>query len=296
MTQPYAFSFGQSNFIAVDIDKSRAGTTVVPVAFAYNGKSIAIQGSAFCVAKVENDQAIFVTAKHVIEPILDNPEIRAHVLLPNGPETNGHRSLMGVEIFGISAAETHNDAALLIANTRKVNRLNAELFRLFVMRVKFTEPQIGQPCMALGYPQEPGTSDYKMYASRGIIEETHPTRRDRSLSTFPTFRTDALYKHGMSGGPVIDTSGRAIGLISHGYEAGEAENVTGYGACLGAILEMQVPLLDTEGKVNDTSVIQLADMGYLSSVNDPPTTLRRTDDGITLSWDGPKASDSDAEP
>jgi Trypsin-like peptidase domain len=285
MSESYKYDFGRADFIPVDIDSARLGTVIVPIAFVRDEKAVTIHGTSFCVAKFDSGEALFVTARHVVEPIIANPEIDARILLPSGPAADdGRRSLVTAPIIALAASATYSDVAVLIVDMAELNRLDKELYRLYVLPVTFAAPQIDQYCMALGYGQEPGISDYNMQASRGMVEEVHPRRRDNFLSTFPSFRTSALYKHGMSGGPIVNINGCVIGVISHGTEADEAENVVGYGASIGAILELQLVLHDVAGTSHNLSVVRLADMGYLGNREDPAITLTRADNGLTLTW------------
>jgi hypothetical protein len=241
------------------------------------------------VAKFDYGEVLFVTAKHVVEALIVNPKIRAFILLPDASVAEGGQSLLLVPIHELAAHESHNDIALLVANTKLEYGSGEKLCKIHVLRAAFDVPEIGQPCLALGYPQPPGSNDYQLQASQGVIEEIHPKRRDNTFSTFPSFRTTAFYSPGMSGGPIIDTEGRAIGVISHGNDAKEPENVVGYGACLGAILEMSLTLHDVAGVEHDLSVVQLADMGYIGDKKDSAITLVRTDDdGLILSWSNTK--------
>ena len=248
-----------------------------------------MQGSAFCVAAFESGEVVFATAKHVIDELVDNPELEAFVLLPSGLETEEERrSLIGVRVDQIALAEAYSDAALMVANPRR-SELTV-ISRLTSIPISFGQPQVGEYCMALGYPQPPGSNDYKLVASRGTIEEVHPHRRDNVMSTFPSFRTDALYKHGMSGGPIMGTNGRAIGITSHGTEADEREFIVGYGASIATIAELKLDLQDSSGAIQEVSVAQLAAMGFLGDKSEPAVTLHRADDGATLTW-APRSDD-----
>lgn len=275
----YRFSFENSDHIPVDIDAARIGTTVVPVIFVSNSESPEIQGSAFCVAKFPTGEALFITAKHVIEPLIDDSTIRACILLPAGPVAeDGMRTLIAADVISITVVDSHNDIALLVIDA------NDHRYNLISLPVTFGPPQVGQPCMALGYPQKVGQNIYEMRASVGKIEEIHPRRRDSVLANFPSFRTDGLYPPGMSGGPIVDMRGRVIGVISIGTEATSRSDVTGYGSAIGIIIEMRVSLCDYDGERKEVPVTQLADAGYLGNVKDETVTLHRSDDGVALSW------------
>lgn len=290
----YEFSFERAESIDVDIDASGLAITVVPVAFSHRG-SFSMQGTAFCVAGFISGDVIFATAKHVVSELAETRETDAFILLPRGLDTKeDRRSLIGVRIHQVALAESYSDVAFVVANPK-----NSELSVVTTLKclpVTFGPPEVGQHCMALGYPQEPGANSYEMRASRGTIEEVHPRRRDNVMSTFPSFRTNALYKPGMSGGPIIDTSGRVIGIVSHGTEAHKLENVTGYGASIGAIVEMKLDLVNNAGEIEEFAISQLADMGFLGNRRDPAVTLSRNDDGVTLTWAASDGTHGDPQP
>lgn len=286
MSNGYAFSFEHSDSISVDINGAGLSTTVVPILLRLNAVPPSIYGTAFCLAQFASGDTIFATAKHVIAELVDTQSLQAFVLLPKTLENHEDRnSLTGVTIHQIALAEGYSDVALVVANPKRSEL--PVVSDLKPLPVTFGSPQVGEYCMSIGYPQEPGSNAYEMMASRGVIEEVHPRRRDSVLSTFPSFRTNAQYKHGMSGGPIIDIRGRVIGLISHGTEADDPENVTGYGASIGAMIELKLDLEDDNGNVQEFAIPQLAEMGFLGSKKDEAITLRRDDDGVTLIWTPP---------
>jgi hypothetical protein len=103
--------------------------------------------------------------------------------LPKGLATQEERSsLIGVNIHQISLAEGYSDVALVVANPKRSELVVTSDLR--PLPVTFGPPQVGEYCMSLGYPQEPGRNDYELLASRGMIEEVHPRRRDSVMSTF----------------------------------------------------------------------------------------------------------------
>jgi S1-C subfamily serine protease len=279
----YAISFQHAEAVKVDPVASGLGATVAPVMFRKDGLLTSCVGTAFCLATLENGEVIFATARHVIDQLIDSTGIEPFLLLPSGmANEQERRSLMGVQIRQISLAETYSDVALLAANFKNGELAVADGPRW--LPITFGQPHVGQYCLALGYPQEPRAIGYDILGSRGVIEEIHPRQRDEVFSNFPSFRTTALFKPGMSGGPIIDIHGRAIGIVSHGTEADEPGFVTGYGASIAAIAELKIDLLTNEGQVEEFSIPQLTKMGILGRSDHSAVTLDRADSGVTLLW------------
>jgi S1-C subfamily serine protease len=137
--------------------------------------------------------------------------------------------------------------------------------------------------MAVGYPQEPGVIAYQMVASRGVIQEVHPRRRDSVMSTFPSFQTTALYKPGMSGGPIIDTKCRVVGVVAHGTESDDPRLVTGYGASIAGLVEFKIDLHNDDGVLQEFTFDELTKAGALQ-VGGHYVTLVRDEGGVTLDW------------
>ena len=52
--------------------------------------------------------------------------------------------------------------------------------------------------------------------SRGRVGRVFQERHDNGLLSFPCFRTDANFEHGMSGGPIFGEQGRVCGVITGG--------------------------------------------------------------------------------
>jgi hypothetical protein len=283
----YAISFQDTETVEVDLHASLLSRIVVPVIMRKNGVQAYSVGTAFCLATLENGETIFATAKHVIEQLVGTTTIEGFILLPQGLATEEERnSLVGVKIYQVSLGQAYSDAALILASIKESEL--AVTTELEWLPLTFSQPQIGQRCMALGYPQRASTSfNYTMLATQGIIEEIHPERRDETLSTFPSFRTTALFKPGMSGGPVIGENGRVIGVISHGTESDSPDVVTGYGASIAAIAELKLDLRDNDGKVQEFAVNQLVEMGILARGDHSAVTVHRADNGVTLTWHSP---------
>jgi S1-C subfamily serine protease len=86
------------------------------------------------------------------------------------------------------------------------------------------EARIGQIVLALGRPSEDGIE-----ASLGIISAIGgPVRTGRGGLLERYLRTDAIPFPGFSGGPLVDTTGRVIGLNTTGLAHGSAITIPGY--------------------------------------------------------------------
>lgn len=281
MNPIYGINFQQARSVAVDSSSSSLNRSVVPVLFRKDGQLVSVRGSAFCLAALSSGEAIFATAKHVISEYVGIVGMEIFVLLPRGLATAEERkSLSGVSIPEVSLAEAYSDVALFAVDIKRSEIKVTD--QLAWLPVTFGEPRVGQHCLALGYPQRQGLISYELLASDGVIEEVHPTMRDGSLSTFPSFRTTAAFRHGMSGGPIINEAGKVIGIISHGTEADDPSLVTGYGASIGAIIELKINLCDNAENCHEYTIPQLAEMGILAQSDEFIMTLVRANDGVTL--------------
>jgi len=118
-------------------------------------------------------------------------------------------------------------------------------------------PQIGETVLAVGFPelQCQRLDEYKqkilltegMYGAYGRIINVHPDGRSK-LNPTPVFEVECNWGHGMSGGPVFNSSGDVIGIVSRGMEfsADDPGNGIGWATCFGLIpyFTRLVPTLD----------------------------------------------------
>jgi S1-C subfamily serine protease len=80
------------------------------------------------------------------------------------------------------------------------------------------EPRVGQVVIALGRPSPEGIE-----ASLGIVSALGgPARTGRGASLESYMRTDAIPFPGFSGGPLVDTEGKVLGLNTSGLAHGAA--------------------------------------------------------------------------
>ena len=250
----FMFEYAESEVVVVDLLGSDIPTYVVPLMVQRgvddDGRA---EGSAFCIASFTSGQAIFVTARHVVECLYGHEDFRAFIVLPRGLDSDEARldpQPVPVQLVSLPP-DSFSDVALLVVNVAD-GPTPAYATHL---EVSLGEPALGQDCVGLGYPQEPerGTGQYILCAATGVIEEVHPNRRDNAMSTFPSFRTTGKYLHGMSGGPIIGANGRVIGVIAHGMDS----PTTGYGACIAGIIELRVTLRGEDGTERKVQVAEL---------------------------------------
>jgi putative serine protease PepD len=83
------------------------------------------------------------------------------------------------------------------------------------------EPQIGQQTFAIGFPLGLGKS-----ISSGIVSGVGRVLRSTTSSWLsPYLQTDAAISPGNSGGPLVDSCGQVIGMITSGISDYGAENI-----------------------------------------------------------------------
>lgn len=138
---------------------------------------------------VAADQVL--TADHVVER---EEDIR--VVLPDGSQARA----------SLAGRDPGSDLALL--------RLEGSL--AVAAEAAPQEARIGQLVLALGRPNEDG-----IQASLGVISAVGgPVRTNRGGLLERYLRTDAIPYPGFSGGPLVDTAGRVVGLNTSGLARG----------------------------------------------------------------------------
>jgi serine protease Do len=85
--------------------------------------------------------------------------------------------------------------------------------QLPALETRADPPPVGTPILAIGYP---GSS------AKAVDQSLEPSNKNGQISAHrtqqgrPFYEFSAAATHGMSGGPVVDTQGRIVGLISQG--------------------------------------------------------------------------------
>lgn len=217
-------SVSEENFLTFEAIPAGLDRSIVPIVEMaqpeVSGDPIDVVpiGTAFLIGRLPTGEALFVSARHNVPASVLEHRGNLVAMLPKASSTGPKPELQGTIVTGVSMAETSSDVALLVAPVDDTVRVPA------LTPLSLEQPQVGQNCLALGYSemvigqQVSLSADalIRLSSSRGKIEEVHPSHRDNAKITFPSFRTDALYAHGMSGGPVISAalSSHAIGIVS----------------------------------------------------------------------------------
>lgn len=183
-----------------------------------------VWGTAF---GISSDLAI--TASHVAD---DAPVLDEMALLHVGKDDTGALVRSLLPVVAVSSHGTATDAAVLSVALPVVN---GKPLRIGALRIGFAPPDIGEPCVTLGYtladpsgqPIELADVDSvvnmtpKFFSSGGTVVDHYPT--GVSLCRFPCFQVDGEVRSQMSGGPVLftDTDGMMVvrGLISSGSDS-----------------------------------------------------------------------------
>jgi S1-C subfamily serine protease len=134
---------------------------------------------------------LVLTAEHSIER---DDDIR--VVLPDGSEARA----------AIAGRDAGSDLALL--RLERPSLVPADIFQ--------GEARVGQLVLAVGRPSSEG-----IQASQGVISYIGgplQTNRGSVLNRF--YRSDAIPYPGFSGGPMVDSSGRVIGINTTGFGSG----------------------------------------------------------------------------
>jgi hypothetical protein len=130
-----------------------------------------------------------------------------------------------------------------------LNTKTGEFVRPLCMRLSPGLPEIGQPCIGLGYhkmkslPSE-APDIFKLFqsysATRGVVKEVYFPSRDARILPFPSFFTTARFDGGMSGGPIMNEHGCVIGVICSSFGADEDGEHTSFGSLIGPALLIAV--------------------------------------------------------
>lgn len=272
------FTFGQ-----IPEDLRRSIVPLVEMSRTDEGAAVITPiGTAFVIAELPSGQALLATAGHNITEGVQIGGSNLVILLPKQGANLGGLALQGLIVSGVSVAESSSDVALM------TTAINDSVARPALIPLSLEIPQVGENCLALGYSEltigEPteleANGQIRLSSSRGAIEEVFRSRRDSVKVTYPSFRTDAFYEQGMSGGPVLSSRGGAMGLVSTCMQSNDDEVPhTSHVALTAGLLELTIPEEgDTEVKVAD-----LMHAGRVR-VSGERTTVTRSGGIVKVTW------------
>lgn len=114
-------------------------------------------------------------------------------------------------------------------------------------------PKIGDEVLAIGFPilgskfdsdSARSIFEERMFGASGVVKMIHPAGTSAS-KPWPTFEIEGDWEAGMSGGPVINTLGQVVGLVSSSFAPDESGPGIGFAVNLPFIpLGLIAPELD----------------------------------------------------
>jgi serine protease Do len=146
-------------------------------------------------------------------------------------------------------------ASLTVSIQPKAGKMNST--QHIPLRVSSACPVIGETILAVGFPElncqeldedsQVSLLTEGMCGAYGIVTDVHPHGRDKSTPT-PVFEVECNWPSGMSGGPVFNSLGEVIGIVSRSFVPNDGSVGVGWAAHFGLILPFSqlVPTLDIE--------------------------------------------------
>jgi hypothetical protein len=260
--------------------------SIVPVLIRTGDEPPIGVGTAFCIGTYAHGQALYLTARHVVEAVLEGQQRQEApyciLLLPG----SGGRHRVGVTVSYLSVIEPNCDVALLRADMSTARE--PLMCGPRSMRISFERAVVHEQTLALGYPVievDAGTlsdASLELRASGGVVEAVYDAGRDGLLSPFPSFQTNSHWPNGMSGAPVLNESGDVIGVVSRGMTLVDAESY-GIAAAVAGAAELPVVLRNDAAEAVETSLSAMAEAGALMTA---PCTVTLSYEGyrLRLSW------------
>jgi serine protease Do len=141
-------------------------------------------------------------------------KIDAKYYLANGPsvEAGDHVTTTGTRANLVQAEPVYPD--------RDVALLKADVQSVPALRLATREPNAGAADYVVGYPRKGYLQEAAPFNAAVPVVLTGGHVRDRiARSNWSAIGTDADVTHGNSGGPVFDSAGDVIGVISFGTDA-----------------------------------------------------------------------------
>jgi hypothetical protein len=248
-----------------------------------------------------------ITAKHVIEGFWHKFE--SSRLVADHGSSRGYSATDKAGTFSISAFQvlpggtsgqlwsvtkivlsTFTDVAFLHL-TNPIGAVQGYQWR--AVKMSLAPPPIGARVSGFGYRsprmvvQESNDTNVSLEwhdvptTTIGEVVEVFGRRRDSSMLSFPCYRTNARFEHGMSGGPVFNDQGLLCGLICSGTET----ETDYYSHATTLWPSMGTPIdIEREGQPGGHSypVLELARDGYIRAEGWERVVLGSDEKGQTV--------------
>jgi len=258
--------------------------SVAPVLLQAEDETLIGLGTRFCVGRVDDDHALFVTAAHVMKDIDGG---KGFVALPSSVGANSATDFRCCFIERSTLFSKANDISLMVV------AIDEEADRPLSFRVDVGRPTVDGQCAAIGYPElEPGErlgSDAQAFkfgptTSRGVIEEVFPKPRG-GRTDFPSFQVGAHFPGGMSGGPVLSELGTVIGVTATGWDlASLGLAPVSYPALTGAMTQLRLALSVKGAPLQEFSVPEMVSRGWIVSAGSTCRLIPHGDEGLEILW------------
>jgi hypothetical protein len=288
--------FSGAPFVDVPGNPNPTQISIMPLVAIKNGVPERIVGTCFAVS---ND-GLALTARHSIDDALgrrlgegtfDETKFVAAIYYSNQEhETeSGRHQLGGLLPITKCIINENFDIALLHLNL-PINTITNERLPMPANPVSMKIPKVGSLCFGLGYRAaslvaaegQPNTLilDQRYSATKGIISDIHFPKRDSSMLSFPCARINARFDGGMSGGPVIDESGKVIGVVCSSFGANTDELPLSYFSLLGPALSLSIVAKHPDGAERPTFLYDLLHM----DTSDSGVKVEKLDDRIVMDF------------
>jgi len=215
-----------------------------------------------------SNTGIFVTAKHVIEDVLDKDgkpmcPICGFQLLEG--DKYAIRDIIGCQ------SNTKSDVAVGVLRPM-THKITAEPLYNKIIPLATLQPRIGSRVVTYAYPESTVELEEQLQTVElqarfydGRLEEYYPNGRDSSMLPFPCYRGSVRILGGASGGPVLDEKSRAFGVNCTGIDGTDI----GFFARINEIFALSVGDVNLNGVHRDeVSIIELAEGNKI--ICDPP--------------------------
>ncbi|MBL8555079.1 MAG: trypsin-like peptidase domain-containing protein [Phenylobacterium sp.] len=273
-------SFADGDFVDLGWHETQIG--VLPLVHIRAGV-IRPLGTCF---SITND-GLCMTARHVIEDgvkLTQEPYVELDadkqgtfgaLYISSDPHDLGPPHVMG-GLLPMHRVHTCNGLDIaLIKLTLPVSRETGETLFFPAHRLRLSMPGVGEQFFGLGYRTMSWTQgtvprhydvSQTYAATRGQVEELHAGGRDTAMLPFPSFRTSARLDAGMSGGPLMDQSGRVFGVVcsSFGLASDDSGHVS-FGSLVGPAMGMGLEVQDDDQTVRQTFLWEMAERGAVSA-------------------------------